>query len=676
MSENQPNINAGGNFVRFGQDISIRLDQPLERFNNGGARAYAAYDENDKARKLVAIVAGIREFPRWGDEKNYKALADPSFLRLLGSGIVRWPLDGQQKYVFLYQGDIGECLVRFGEFSKTSWRHPDIINFFVQPMTRILKEMADRQFCHGAIRPDNIFYAVGDKSRPVTLGDCLSVHSLSAQPALFLPPDKASAHPMGRGAGTPSDDVYAFGVSLALFLRRGDELSGLSDVEILRKKIEIGSYAAIIGAERFQASFLELLRGVLHDDPELRWTVDDIFAWLDGTRLTPAALAKRKKAARPISFMNKKYYFTDLLAVDLCHNPNEVVELVGSDVLGQWIDKSLSDKLMHESYSDILDRVGDINQNQDLLVTYLMMLFNPVLPIFYNKYYFTYDGLGGLMAYEAYLGNDVSVFKDAILKALPDRSLIERSLSQNEVVAYVKQYDKCRNALKKKNLGDGVEKAIYMLCNHAPCLSPKYKGYFINSPQSALVAFEKMSAEGGQISLYLDRHAIAFFSVLSASFMSKCLPDLNSPQKERQVAGNLRFLAFMHRQARDVTVNAIAAVFMDSLADVYKVFKNKSLRKQVEDAVNKAAMQGDLAKMSALLDDESTLAKDHNAYHNAMREYRYLQNEYDQYNRSLARKATYGTTNGRDLAAVVSWGIATLITLMVVLAFLSGYQIF
>lgn len=676
MSENAPRAAGSGNIVKFGRDISIRLDQPLERYSNGASKAYAAFDAGDKTKKLVAIVAGTSDFPRWQDEKNYMSLADPSFIRLLGSGIVRWPLDGQQKYVFLYQADMGECLVLPGQFAKTTWRHPDIVSYFVQPMARILKEMHGKGFCHGSIRPDNIFYPAGDKNRPVILGDCLSTNVMSTQRSLLLPIDKALTDPMGRGVGSSADDVYAFGVSLALFLRRGDELAGVSDEDIVRKKIEVGSYAAIIGAERFQASFLELLRGVLHDDANLRWSVDDIFAWLDGTRLTPAPLAKRKKASRPVSFMNKKYYFADTLAVDLHHNPTEVVELVGSDVLGQWIEKSLSDKVLYQSYSDALDRVGDVNSNSDLLVTHLRMIFNPALPIYYKKVCFTFDGIGPIIAREAYLEHDLSIFQEAIALSLPDYALVERSMSQNDVITWVKLYDKCRAALKQRKLGGGIEKAIYMLCRNVPCLSPQYKGYFINSHKSALVAFEKMSAAGGQIALFLDRHAIAFFSVMNSAAMERCLFDLNSPKKDRQIAGNLRFLAFMHRQSKDVVVNAIAAVFMDSLSDVYKVFKNKGLRKQVEDAVKKAAMQGDLVGMSALLDDETTLTRDKQAFARAMREFGALQNEYNQYNRDLMNKSSYGATHGKDLAAVVSWGIATLITLMVVLAFMSGYQIF
>ena len=80
--------------------------------------------------------------------------------------------------------------------------------------------------------------------------------------------------------------------------------------------------------------------------------------------------------------------------------------------------------------------------------------------------------------------------------------------------------------------------------------------------------------------------------------------------------------------------------------------------------------------MLTLLLDEVVLKKDNNAFRIARREYIALQSEYDEYNKRLGNKKTYGVSNGHDAAALVAWLVSTAINIVVVFAFISGYRIF
>ena len=668
-----------GGLVSFGKFMSIDSGKRLPQFDNGRSYAYEGVDNRDKSKKFIAIVAETSQLPRWPAINVYDGLADTSLLRLVGSGVLRWPHSNKQQYVFLYQGGLGECLVKPSEFSKITWRHPDVTNYFIAPMARILKEMSEKSFSHGSIRPNNIFYAGADKNKPVILGDCLSAHPHSTQPSVFLPISKALAEPLGRGNGSLMDDIYAFGVSLAMFLRKNDELEGMSEEDIVRKKIEMGSYATIIGAERFQPTFLELLRGVLHDDESVRWKLEDIFSWLDGSRMTPPALSRRKKANRPFVFNGRKYLYPDALALDLQANPAEVSKVVENEELTQWIEKSFTDKELEDNYNKALERassVGSVKDNKDFVVTQLSMALNPALPIHYKGINFTYDGLGGLMARAAYEDVDLSLFKDIILQNILDHAVSLKPLPQTEILAYIKGFDSCRATLRQKNSGTGVERCVYMMCKNAPCLSPQFKDFFVCSDKSALLTFEYLSKKGEQTAIFLDRHCTAFFATHNARLMERVVYDLNSVDKNKKIVGNLRFLAIVQHRSKVTSVPAIANVFIGALSGVYKLYNNVNLRKKIEEGVKFEAQEGNLVGMSALIDNESARAKDQKAFEIAKREYRMLQNEYDQYNRRLANKKTYGVVNGRDAAALVSWTIATGITLMTVMAFLSGYRMF
>ena len=667
-----------GNMVAFGKFMSIDSGKRLPAYDNGRSFAYEATDNRDKSKKFIAIVSDPAQLPRWPFIDSYDGLAETSFLHLVGSGVLHWPLKNKQQYIFLYQGGLGECLVRQGEFSKHSWNHHDVMSFFITPMINLLKEMSEKGFNHGSIRPSNIFYAGGDRNKPIILGDSLSVHSHSTQPAVCLPIDKALAVPMARGNGSLADDIYAFGVTLALFLRKNDEMAGLTDRDIVRKKIEVGSFATIVGVERFHASFLELLRGLLHDDPALRWGLEDIFSWLDGSRMSPPALSRRIKANRPLVFQGKKYLYPDVLALDLQAHPDAVAKIVENQELTQWIEKSFTDKDIEDRYRKALERVasvGSIHDNKDLVVTQISIAFNAMLPIHYKGVNFTHEGIGAGMARAAYDDGDLSVFKDILLLNILDHAVVAKSLSHNEIMAQIKNFDVCRAVLRQKKKGGGIERCIYLMCRNAPCLSPQFKDFFVYNDVSALLTFESLSKKGGQIGLFLDAHCIAFFATHNARLMERVIYDLNSESKSKQIAGNLRFLAIVQHRSK-LSTPAIANVFLSALSDVYKTYNNIKLRQKIEDGVKFEAKEGNLAGMSSFIDNDKVMRKDRKAFEYARREYKMLQNEYNQYNARLAHKKTYGVTNGRDAAALVSWVIATGITLMSVLAFLSGYRVF
>ncbi len=661
--------------VKFGKNVYIDTQARLPQFDNGTSLAYRAYNLKDRDKKLIAIVASVENIPRWNCVDSYMGLADTSFIRLVGSGVVLWSLDGKQKYVFMYSGDLGKCLVKDGGFSEHHWRHPDIVQYFIQPMARMFREMSDKSFAHGSIRPSNIYYASNNQNSPVILGDGLSVYAGSTQSPLFLSPSKALADPMGRGVATLKDDIYAFGVSLTLFLRRSDIMEGLSDKEILLKKIELGSYATLIGNERFPASFLDLLKGVLHDDHNSRWGVKEIFAWLDGTRLTPEPLIKKKKANRPITFSGKKYLYAEFLAIDIHKNVNELASIVEDGSLGRWIERSVDYSPLTDRYAKALERSAG-STNKDYLAAQVAMALNPYLPVNYKGVCFTYDGIGALMAQAAMDGKSLEIYKEVISLNILDKAILGVGLPQSEIVSHLKQYDTCRSSIRVTSIGNGIEKCIYILCDGVACLSPKFKGYFINDDTSLVITFENMCKAGGQNPFILDQHLTAFFSVASPNLIGSVSYDLNSSSKDSKVAANLRFMAALQKRTGIKPLPFTAKVFLDSLSGVYKAFHNKKMQSAIKTEVEKAASEGDLLAMAAILNDEASLAKDKKAFQIAATEYTLLEKEYNEYNIKLANKKYYGVESGHDVASVIAWLISTVVTVVVVLSFIHDKGIF
>lgn len=679
MEKSDHSASLAANQISFGKSLIINTEKRLPQFDNGDVLAYEGHIARNKSKKFIVLVSGVDNLPRWTSVATYKNMNDVSFMHLAHSGAVFWPPARKQMFILAYDRDVGVPLVVEGTFSTTSWRHPDIVTLFIEPMARMLKEMGDKGFVHGSIRPSNIYCFPNETNKPVVLGDTLSVQAHSTQPPVFLPINKALADPLGRGRGVPADDIYAFGISLFFFLRKNDEFSGVDDEDIVRRKIEFGSYSTIIGKERLQASFTELLRGLLYDDETLRWGVDDILSWLDGVRATPLTLAKRKKANRPFVFNGKKYLYAELLALDLHHNPEELAVLFKKGSLDRWVNKAIDSTYLVERYEKALERIvgfSDISENRDYFVLQIGLALNPELPVHYGGMCFTYDGVGALMAHAVYEERNIGVFKKIMDMNILDNVLVGANMNQAMMLAVLKQYDACRGFLTGKRLEQGIERCLYILCPDTPCLSPKVRGYFVYHPSSTLLAFEALCKQGGQVSLMMDKHLLAFFAARDARFMSSYLHDFNSTSKDEKISGNLHFMATLQKQSKIKALPAIADVFVGSLSGVYKAYKNVGTRKRVQDEVLAAAKIGDLTRMSHLIDDTDALEKDANGFKIAVGEHKLLQQEYDQYNKKLAYKKTYGVMNGHETAAIVSMLVSTIIIVFVVLSFLAGNQIF
>ena len=73
----------------------------------------------------------------------------------------------------------------------------------------------------------------------------------------------------------------------------------LDDEAMLQAKIDRGTYPALVGTSRISLNLMEPLRGMLADDPKLRWSLNDLDLWLSGRRLSPRQPQVPRKASRP-----------------------------------------------------------------------------------------------------------------------------------------------------------------------------------------------------------------------------------------------------------------------------------------------------------------------------------------------------------------------------------------
>jgi eukaryotic-like serine/threonine-protein kinase len=165
----------------------------------------------------------------------------------------------------------------------------ELLSCVLRPAARVLEALQERGMTHRGIRLDNVFQSGPGQS--VVLGTAWTAPPAMAQPALFEPPYSAMCLASGRGDGSIGDDVYALGVLLLCLAMGRPPLEQLDDASIIRRKLELGTYAALAGDERLPPVIGDLVRGMLAEDPEHRPSPTLL--------LDPARARGRRVAARP-----------------------------------------------------------------------------------------------------------------------------------------------------------------------------------------------------------------------------------------------------------------------------------------------------------------------------------------------------------------------------------------
>jgi eukaryotic-like serine/threonine-protein kinase len=257
---------------RYAVDASRKLP-PV-----GGLTAFGVIDRTDGRTDLMAIELH-RQFPARAGA--FQALAKPldGVLTPLACGPV-----GEHCYAI--------CVAAPGPSvgqRARPWLEAELLECVLRPVAHVLEHLEERSMTHRGIRLDNVFQAA--PGQPVVLGCAWTLPPAMAQPGLFEPTYSAMCLPTGRGEGSIADDVYALGVLLLCLALGRVPLAQLDETAILRRKLELGTYAAVAGDERLPPIIGDLVRGMLAEDPEHRPTPMLL--------LDPASARGRRVAARP-----------------------------------------------------------------------------------------------------------------------------------------------------------------------------------------------------------------------------------------------------------------------------------------------------------------------------------------------------------------------------------------
>jgi hypothetical protein len=654
--------------------IQINSGRRLPQYDSGPIKAYQASSE--KKRDLGSMVAYICEphlVPRHRKIAQYESVLNPNLVSLVKHGVAFWPLTNRQAYIFVYVDNLGKPLLPAQDRHALHMKEDVVRDKVIRPFVNILQDYRDKDFVHGSIRPSNMFDGGSNTYDRVILGECLSSPSSCNQPVTYETIERGMTDPVARGLGTQIDDIYSLGASVAALVRSHDPVFGLSDEEIVKLKMQSGSFSALTGRDRFTGTILDFLRGTLHDDPDQRWGIEEIMAWLDGRRLNPKKTGKKYKANRPLTFNGQQYFYTSDLAMDLDKNPGEIRKMVEDGDLENWLTRSFEKNKTPARVLDAVDLTREGGQGKGLeerLVSNLSGALDPDAPIRYLGRRMMGEGIGAALAEAFSIRKGLEVFHDIFTLGMAINWTRNQERATLDVSGLMSKFDSCRSFLRQDKAGFGLERCLYHINPEARCMSERFDNYYVSSPEAMLEAYEDLCSRKKAPANFLDRHIVAFLLARDSKAIEPFLVEIRSDEHHRVVLGQLKCLATIQRMSQMGPLPHIAGAFSDMFGVLYKRFHDQEMKTKLQKSVDKYVQAGDLGRIAEIFENQEVIQKDFKAFKIAMRDYRELTRELDRLEARLVDNSGFGKETGKEAAAVVSSIIAGIIILGVAFVYL------
>ena len=651
--------------------FTIRSNMPLPEFSTPTAEAFVAEDKRDPKRPLYALICRPGLPVRVNVMRALKGMVNPGLVQLVEWGPMVWPPAGRQCMTVVYERPLGKRLMPSSRSSEC--RRVDeyeIIPKVIEPLVAAIKELTNRGITHRAIRATNLFF-MDEGGERIGLGDCVAAPAAFDQPLVFETVESGMCNNMARGSGTFSDDLYSLGVTIAFLLLGRNPVAHLDDENLLKMKIQQGSYATLVGDTRIPLAFIELLRGLLYDDPDMRWDIEALDLWLQGRRLSPLQQRHEKRAARGFPFNGKEYFNCRELAAAMARNWDAAIPPVLEGKLELWLRRAVEDKERAQAVADVvrwaLNGGAERRVVADQMLCKVLILLDPNAPIRYKGFNAMPDGVGTALAAVMAQKGDTRLLAEVILREvpklwfearkhyLPDNSLMEGNFKE------------LKNYLSQTGMGFGLERCLYEMNDALPCQSPLVGEEYVVELKDLLPALNAANKGGEGKQWPADRHVAAFMGARARSDIDRNLVQLNDPEPSRALMALMNLFAVFQYRLGPETLPNLAAWMGNLSAPVVSAFHSRDKRKELEKEVPKIVRRGSVVELYNLLDNIGEREKDQNEFAWAQAQYQAAEEEIRRIQGNEEDRDKEAVRIGKQTAAVTGILIALVSTTITVI---------
>jgi len=649
----------------------IRSTHPLPDLSTPSADAYVAEDKRDANRQLYALICKPELPPRVTVMRALKGVSSPGLQQLVEWGALSWPPAGRHCMAVVYERPAGRRIMTSirGEVRRID--EYEISRKVIEPLAAAIREMAARGLTHRAIRPTNLF-AMDANGERLAFGDCTTAPPAFDQAVLFETIESGMCNPIARGSGTYADDLYSLGVTVAILLMGRNPVGNLSDEAILSAKVQLGSYNTLIGDERLPMPMIELLRGLLCDDGDQRWTTEDLDLWISGRRMSPLQPRGEHRAARGFPFLGKEYFNCRELGQAMARNWEQAIPPVIDGKLELWLRRAVEDKNKATVVADVvrlaLNATTDRKSATDLMLCKVLIAIDNSAPIRYKGFNAMPDGFGSALAAVMANRGDTRLLAEMILREVPKLWFELRGEYQPDNSLMESNFRELRAYLAQSGMGFGLERCLYEMNDALPLQSAMVPEDYIVEVRELLPALNRAASRRseGNTQIPIDRHIAAFLGARMRSDIDRNLQLFNDGDPAVVLMAVVNLYAVLQYRLGPDSLPALTGWIASALAPVIASYHGREKRKELERELPKVVRKGSIVELYNLVENADERVKDEKEflwaqtqYHAADEEIRHLMTESEE-------RAVEADRIGRQTAAAAGILIAMVVATVVV----------
>ena len=647
-----PAAAAPGGDVALGAFFSISTRDAVPGLSSPAAAAHRAFDRRFPSESFVALICSGAVLPRLEAMAALRGFGRAGMLGLKDFGPVDW-VDGKQRLAVIYSAPGG------GRFSlSTPHRAWNVVDALLRPAATALAEIHNHGTAHRAIRPDNLFLREPGSSG-LTLGPCVAGPPGFDQPEIYEPIESAMADPAGRVPGGPKHDMFALGMTAVAMLLGRQPGRELDRDELMIRRIEMGSLAAVMAPHTIPREIVDALTGLTADDENDRWTLADLQKWLNAGRPDQPRLPEPLRVTMPYTIGGKQVRTARSLAYMLGRNWTEAARRLRDDSVGRWLRDHAPERTAGARLDQALtegEPDADAADLDALHVCRAIMALDGEGPIRFRGVAVDPGGLGPWL-HEAMAAPDrralaTSVLRYMLAPKLLDRRIFGRRPDRRKAARQMINHERLRRWAGSDQPGEGLERCLYDLNVNLPCLSPMTGGRWVASVAELVKSLDEAASSGRIKEPALDNHIAAYIATRFDA-TGEALLTLMKPKDADDDArlGAIRLFAELQQSFGGMPLPGIAKWCAALALQVSERFHYRLIRERIGAIIDRAVPAGNVAAILKAVDIPGLKMRDERGYLAAKTTWMRLQIEAAAIARNTEMRRNRARLRGRENAA-------------------------